>query len=76
MISTVVTSTVSTISLIGSFALIAILLLLGLLIQKEIISNSKNEKLIKLGKIINVGIAPLMIVFVLSVLAKVNESLK
>jgi len=76
MISTVVTSTVSTITLAGSFSLIAILLLLGFLIQKEISSAGDGERSRKLGRIVNIGIAPLMVVFVLSVAAKVAETLK
>ncbi len=76
MISTVVTSTVSTITLVGSFTLIAILLLLGFLIQKEITSACGNEKTANLGRVINIGIAPLMVVFLFSVAAKVAETLK
>jgi len=76
MISTVVTSTVSTITLVGSLSLIAILLLLGFLIQKEITSASGNEKLKNLARVINIGIVPLMIVFLFSVTAKVAETLK
>jgi hypothetical protein len=76
MISTVVTSTVSTITLVGSFTLIAVLLLLGFLIQKEITSVSGNEKFANLGRVINIGIAPLLVVFLFSIAAKVAETLK
>lgn len=76
MISTVTTSTVSTVTLAGSFALIGILILLGLLIQKELSSATTSSRIKKLDKVLNIGIAPLLIVFILVVAAKVVEVLK
>lgn len=79
MVSTVTTSTVSTITtvaLAGSIALIGILLLLILLIQKEIISSSKHINLQRLSKVLNIGIVPLLIAFVLTVIIKVVEVLQ
>ena len=78
MISTVTTSTVSTITtvaLAGSIALIGILLLLILLIQKEIISSSKKINLKKLSKVLNIGIVPLCVAFILTVVVKVIQVL-
>jgi hypothetical protein len=76
MISTVTTSTISTITLAGSFALTGILVLFSLLIQKELATASDNEKLKKLGKVINIAIIPLLIVFVLVVINKVVTTLQ
>jgi hypothetical protein len=76
MISTVTTSTVSTVTLAGSFALIGILILLGLLIQKELSSATTSSRFKKLDKVLNIGIAPLLIVFILVVVTKVVEVLK
>lgn len=76
MISTVTTSTVSTVTLAGSFAVIGILILLGLLIQKELTSATNSTHFKKLGKVLNIGIAPLLLVFVLVVVSKMIEVLK
>ena len=76
MISTVTTSTVSTVILAGSFALIGILVLFSLLIQKELASASDNPKLKKLGRAVNIAIIPLLIVFLLVVVNKVITTLQ
>jgi hypothetical protein len=76
MISTVTTSTVSTVTLAGSFALIGIMVLFSLLIQKELASASDNPKLKKLGRAVNIAIIPLLIVFVLVVVNKVITTLQ
>lgn len=76
MISTVTTSTVSTVTLAGSFALIGILVLFSLLIQKELASASDNPKLKKLGRAVNIAIIPLLIVFFLVVVNKVITTLQ
>lgn len=78
MISTVTTSTVSTITTIalaGSIALIGIIFLLILLIQKEIISSSERVNLKRLSQALNIGIVPLFVAFVLTVVVKVIEVL-
>ncbi|MCD4671454.1 MAG: hypothetical protein K8R77_02215 [Anaerolineaceae bacterium] len=71
MISTVTTSTVSTVTIAGSFAAIGIIILLGMLIQKELSSTSDNEKSQKLSKALNIGIIPLIIAFLLIIISKV-----
>ena len=76
MISTITTSTVSIVSLAGSFAIIGILVLLALLIQKELTSAAEGKSWLRLGKVLNIGIAPLLIAFVLVVVSKVAEVLK
>ena len=79
MISTVTTSTVSTITtvaLAGSIALIGIVLLLILLIQKEVISSSEKVNLQRLSKVLNIGIVPLLIAFVFTVIVKIVEVLQ
>jgi hypothetical protein len=76
MISTVTTSTVSTVTIAGSVAIIGIIILLFLLIQKELSSASNNERAIRLSKLLNIGIAPLLIAFVLIVVSKVAAILK
>lgn len=76
MISSVTTSTVSTVTLAGSFAVIGILVLIVLLIQKELTSTAKGEKAKVFSKYINIGILPLVLVFISVVISRVIESLK
>lgn len=78
MISTVTTSTISTVTsvaLAGSAALIGILVLFALVLQKEITTSSNNKKLHRLSTALNISIIPLLIAFVLTVIAKVSEVL-
>jgi len=79
MISTVTTSTVSTVTtaaIAGTVALIGILVLLILLIQKEITSASSNNRMKRLSLVLNIGIVPLLIAFVLIVGSRVADVLK
>lgn len=79
MISTITTSTISTITAIdigGTVALIGILVLLALLIQKELTSASPKAWAKKLNKVLNISIAPLLFAFVLIVATRVIDALK
>ena len=79
MISTVTTTTVSTVSTVtiaGSLAVISIVLLLALLIQKELTTAATGRLPRILGRILNVGIVPLLMTFVLIVAVKVIDALK
>ncbi len=76
MISTVTTATVSTLTLAGSFAMLGIVMLLGLLVQKEISANSDNKRAKRLAKALNIAIVPLLIVFALIVASKVIQVLR
>ena len=78
MISTVTTTTVSiltTPAIAGSLALIAILVLLALLLQKEVASASTDSRLQQLSRLLNFSIAPLLLAFILIVVYKVAEVL-
>ena len=79
MISTVTTSTVTTVTtaaIAGSVALIGILILFGLLVQKEVTTASNENRLKKLGKALNIAIIPLLIAFILIVIFRVSEVLR
>ncbi len=79
MISTVTTSTVSTITtsaIAGSIALIGILVLLFLLIQKELASSASGTRLKTLGRVLNIGIVPLLMAFVVVVAVRVAQILR
>ena len=78
MISTVTTTAVSLLSNsanAGSFAVIGMLVLVALLIQKELISTSDDSRLRRLSRVMNVGILPLLLAFVLIVSFKIVEAL-
>jgi NADH:ubiquinone oxidoreductase subunit H len=76
MISTVTTTTVTTVAVAGSFAIISVLVLLSLLIQKELTTASPNDRLQRLGKLLNIGIIPLLIAFAMFVIAKIADVIK
>ena len=78
MVSTVTTSTVSiltTPAIAGSMALIAILILFALLLQKEVASASPDSRLRQLSRVLNFSIVPLLLAFVVIVVYKVAEVL-
>jgi hypothetical protein len=78
MISTVTTSTVSTVTtaaLAGSVALIGIVFLFILVVQKEVTTASSDSRLKRLGKALNIAIIPLLIAFVLIAVTKIMEIL-
>jgi hypothetical protein len=74
MISTITSSTVSTITtaaLAGSLALMGVLVLLSLLIQKELTGSNSNGRLLRLNKALQIGIVPLLVAFIVIVITKV-----
>jgi len=76
MISTVTTSTVSTVTLAGSFAVIGILVLLAFLVQKELTTTGTSKNVKSLRLFLNIGIFPLIFVFVAVVISRIVDSLK
>ena len=79
MISTVTTTTVTTIATFatgGSLAVVGILLLLTLLVQKELSSASEGRFALALNRVLTVGIVPLAVAFVFIVGVKVFEVLQ
>jgi hypothetical protein len=59
----------------GSVALIGIFVLFALLFQKEVTTTTTGSHMKRLGQVLNVGIIPMLIVFVLIVVTKVVEIL-
>ena len=79
MISTVTTTTVSTVTslaLAGSLALVCIITLVALLIQKELMTPAEGRLARVLSRALNIGIVPLLITFVLIVAVRMAEALK
>ena len=72
MISTVTTATVTGVS---SLTLVVVLLLLGLLIQKEIVSNVEAVWAQRLSRALDVVLAPALFSFVFILIAKVMDVL-
>lgn len=60
----------------ASLALLAIVVLLMLLIQKEIIAASENSRLRAWGRVINVAIIPLLLSFGFMAVVTVLEVLR
>ena len=78
MISSVTSSTVATwtsSAFTGSLALVGILILIALLIQKEFSSVASDARWKQLGQLLDIGILPLLIAFVLLVVFKTIEKL-
>jgi hypothetical protein len=78
MVSTVTTATIvmtTSAAIAGSFALVGIFTLLALLIQKELTTSSQSRFARALGRVLDIGIMPLLIVFVLIVAVKILDAL-
>ena len=59
----------------GSLAVIAILILLALLLQKEVATASANRRVRQFSRVLNISIVPLLLAFILVVFFKVTEVL-
>jgi hypothetical protein len=70
-------SIVNSSALAGSLALIVILVLVALLIQKELTTGAEGRRVQTPNwkRVLNIGIGPLLIAFVLIVAAKIIELL-
>jgi len=78
MISTV-TTTVTTVATLASgpaLALIGVLLLIGLLVTKELAESAHSLIASRLARAVNLGIFPLLFVFALVVLTKIQAALQ
>jgi uncharacterized BrkB/YihY/UPF0761 family membrane protein len=78
MISTITTSVVSsiaTVAMAGSLALISIVTLVAMLIQKEFASPADKPTARALTRALNIGILPLVISFAVLVIFKIADEL-
>lgn len=76
MISTVTTSTVTTVSLAAfgtSLAIVGVIFLLNLLVQKELVSCKNSKRAQLLGRALNIGIVPLFFAFLMLVVYRLLE---
>jgi putative effector of murein hydrolase LrgA (UPF0299 family) len=79
MISTVTTSTVSTVALAtlgGSISIVAILILLGLLVQKELAGSWMSDRASRLSRTLTIGIIPLLAAFLVVIGVRVAQVIK
>ncbi|HET7056120.1 MAG TPA: hypothetical protein VFI12_06630 [Thermomicrobiales bacterium] len=73
MTTTVTTTTIASESIIGVgavIALVVVLLLIGFLIAKEIMSSVLDDRAPAVGRILNVGAIPLVLVFSFIIVTK------
>ena len=79
MLTTITTTTTTTTVVVASqaavFGAIGVVILIALLIAKELLSASENEKAMLLGRITGVAINPLLFAFLVIVAVKVVEAL-
>jgi uncharacterized membrane protein len=79
MISTVTTTTVTTVttgSLAASLGLVAVLTLVVLLVQKELVTANAGPRANTFGQALNVAILPLLMAFALIAIANVAAILR
>ncbi len=77
MLTTITTTTTTTTVVVASqtavFGAIGVVILIALLIAKELLSASENEKAMLLGRITGIAINPLLFSFLIIVVIKVVE---
>ena len=86
MISTVTSTTVSTITssastvttgaLAASLALVSVIILFVLLVQKELVTAADTPRFRALGRTLDVAIVPLLMAFAMIVVTRVAEGLR
>jgi hypothetical protein len=78
MITTVTTATsaIITTAAATSLTLIAVLTLVSLLIQKELIGSLDRPRAKKLSRALNAAIIPLALVFVIAIVSQVADGLR
>jgi hypothetical protein len=78
MVSIVTTSTVSVVTTAqfsGTLAVIAIVVLLALLVQKEIAKDSAKGLITQFNQVFNISVVPLLIAFLLIVFFNITKHL-
>lgn len=69
-VTTTTTASVTTLGLGAIVALIVVLLLIGLLISKEIMTSVLDERASGVSRVLNVGVIPLALVFGFIIITK------
>lgn len=75
MLTSITTTTTIVQSQEVVFGVIGVVVLIALLIAKELLNASENEKALLLGRITGVAIYPLLFAFLLIVVVKIMEVL-
>jgi hypothetical protein len=79
MITTVTNSTISAVSLTAltsSLAVIGVIILVGLLIQKELFSSSERKVSSRINMALNIALPSMIIAFILIVISKISQVLQ
>ena len=78
-VSTIVSSTTSTVAMLGfatSLALVSIITLFVLLVQKELVTASDTPRLKALGRTLDVAVVPLLMAFAMIAINSVMQVLR
>ena len=78
MTTTVTTVTVSTVTVMGltaALGVIVTLTLIGLLVAKELASATPGERGVHWGRVLNIGVVPLLLSFLVIVGVKLADAL-
>jgi hypothetical protein len=73
MTTTVTTTTIASSTVLGlgaTIALVVVLLLIGFLVAKEIVTTVSEARARSVGRVLNVGAVPLLIVFAVIIATK------
>ena len=70
------TTTVTTVSFAASLALVSVLVLFALLLQKELVLATDSPRFKALGRTLDVAVVPLMMSFAMILVARVIEVLR
>jgi hypothetical protein len=74
MTTTVTTTTVTTVTAMGltaALGIVATLALIGFLIAREVAGAAPDERVIRWGRTLNIGIAPLLVAFAVIVALRI-----
>jgi hypothetical protein len=73
MTTTVTTTTIASSTILGlgaAIALLVVLLLIGFMVAKEIVTSASEARARSVGRVLNVGVAPLLIIFAVIIATK------
>lgn len=74
-VTTTTVTTVTTMGLTGALGIFATLTLIAFLVFKEIAGAAPGERMIRWGRVLNIGIAPLMVAFAVIFVEKASQAL-
>jgi hypothetical protein len=76
MVTTVTTATTVAVAAGTSLVVIAVVSLVAALIQKEMASDSVDRRTLRISRVLNIAIYPLLVVFLVALVATALEYLR